>query len=83
MATSLREIIDMVDELSSDDKQQLLEYLQAEAAYEAELIEKAVGEHISPDGTIDFDAIYSKGKTSQQLHSEYPDLIDKDGHMKI
>jgi hypothetical protein len=78
---TLHEVIEQVEKLSQEDKEQLLAYLQEEAEFEAKLVEQALGDALNADGTIDFDKIYQRGKTAQELHHEFPDIIDEDGHL--
>ena len=72
----LQQIIEQVDKLSSDDKQMLMDYLDAEIALEDEVLSKALGDNLQEDGTIDFDALYQGGKSAREIHSEYPNVLD-------
>ena len=78
---TLQEVIEQVDKLSQEDKEQLLAYLQAEAEFEAKLVKQALGDALKRDGSIDFDKIYQRGKSGHELHQEFPDVIDEDGHI--
>lgn len=78
---TLEQVIEQVDKLSPDDKQKLINYLNAEIALEDEILSKAVGDSLSEDGTIDFDALYQRGKSAGELHHEFPDIVDEDGHI--
>ena len=61
---TLQQVIEEVEKLSPEDKEQLLVYLQEEAEFEARLVQESLGDALLPDGSIDFDAIYRRGKSN-------------------
>jgi hypothetical protein len=78
---TLDEVIEQVERLSPEDKKRLLVYLQEEADFESNLVEQAIGDILSDDGSIDFDKLYQQGKHGRELHGEFPDIIDENGHI--
>ena len=76
---NLQTVIEQVEQLSTEDKQKLLEYLQDEIAYEEELLDSVLDGLVDENGVIDFDALYQKGKSARALHKDFPDDIDEDG----
>ena len=78
---TLEQVIEQVDKLSPDDKQKLMDYLNAEIALEDEILSKALADNLSEDGRIDFDVLYQHGKTGREMHDEFPDIVDEDGHI--
>jgi hypothetical protein len=78
---TLQQVIEQVEKLSLEDKEQLLVYLQEEAEFEANLLRQSLGDALLPDGSIDFDAIYKRGKSGYELHDEFPGVIDENGHI--
>lgn len=77
---TLQEVIKQVEKLSAEDKEQLLAYLQDEAEFEVRLLRESLGDALREDGSIDFDMLYQQGKSARDLHHEFPDIIDEDGH---
>jgi hypothetical protein len=65
--STLEQLIDQVDKLSPDDKQKLMDYLDAEFVPEDEILSKVLRDKLKEDGTIDFDALYQSGKMANQL----------------
>lgn len=78
---NLEMVIEQIEQLSSEDKQKLLEYLQDEIAYEESLLDSVLDGLVDESGVIDFDTLYQRGKSAQALHEDFPDEIDADGHI--
>jgi len=78
---TLQQVIEQVEKLSPEHKEQLLAYLQEEAEFEGNLLHQSLGDALLPDGSVDFDTVYRRGKSGQQLHDEFPDIVDEDGHI--
>ncbi len=81
MTPQLERVIIQVDQLSAEERRQLLDYLQAEAALEEEILSASIGDAIREDGSIDFAKLYQRGQSAADLHEEFPDIIDDDGHI--
>jgi len=62
MTPQLERVIIQVDQLSAEERRQLLDYLQAEAALEEEILSTSIGDAIREDGSIDFAKLYQRGR---------------------
>jgi hypothetical protein len=78
---SLQTVIEQIEKLSAEDKQKLMDYLQDEIAFEEELLDSVLGDVLDEKGQINFDMLYRQGKTAKELHDDFPDEIDEDGHI--
>lgn len=77
----LEMVIEQIEQLTSEDKQKLLEYLQDEIAFEESLLDSVLDGLVDETGSIDFDTLYLSGKAAKDLHADFPDEIDADGHI--
>lgn len=77
----LKELLTQIDQLSREERQQILEHIQTvdstkEASWEDKALHSALGDAYHADGTIDFDQLYASGRFAggAALHEDAPEL---------